>query len=1084
MLHSVTGLELAAISLGTAVTKSACGIWLGDHKLASGTTQAVIDLAAGRLRTAREQRGFRRLWEQAAEVIADRIEPMVEREFRDLPEHERIAALDAVGNTFAQAGLREADLFARDLDAAYLDRYLRAAVPDAAGRAGLSDAATHLYDLLLRECCAYTIEAARMLPQAGIAALTEVLRRETQVLDGLRTVLDRLPTRRGVIDFERDYRQLVGNQLDRIEFFGATLSETSRRYPLSIAYLSLSASADFPLRRRYPEHDRRGQATSGGNFRVEEILASTRRLFIRGHAGLGKTTLLQWIAVTSARKAFPPELREWNGTIPFFIPLRRYSSDPLPAPEEFLREVGRHIAIEMPPGWVQQRLRFGDAIVLVDGVDELSEERRTDAQRWLRELVDAFPYARFVVTSRPAAVPADWLGDTEFDVAELEPMTRSDVSVFVHRWHEAMREGCATAEERAELTDYERGLLDSLGQNRHLRVLAGYPLLCALLCALHRDRRSQLPANRMELYEIALHMLLERRDRERRIDDAGTALSRTDKTLLLQDIAYWLLRNKWSTAPANRVTERIAAKLRGMAQIRTGADEVYVILLERSGLLREPVEGQTDFVHRSFQEYLAAKEAIESDDIGVLVDNAYTDLWSDVIVLAAGHAPAPKRTELLGQIVERAAQTRTVAIRDALRLVAVASLESSPELDPELRARIQEAVASLLPPRTMNAARSLARAGSFTLDLLARSRPSTATEVAATIRAVGEIGDPAALPLLARFGKDSRKAVVKELLSAWPKFDPEEYARIVLPHYPLDDRWFDVEGPRLVPGLKHLDQLRWLWCAWTNPELVPLRFVADVPRLTALGVPNYADLSPVADLPLEIFWIKSSAPNSLPVSVAPLAAITPLSDVSSVGPIADASALRRLANLSTLALYSVPAAAQLDDLASLSHLTDVLIGSTEDLTTLEPLAFLTAPRSVGLWNCPRLSDLSAVRRWSATLDELRLIGSPIADLGPLADLPALTSINLASCGPLDLAPVGRAPALARLVLGAEDGIPLPDFAPLRTSRTLREIRIDAQTIDVSALGGMRDVTIFVPRKATVTGAGGLGRGSRVRRLQD
>jgi hypothetical protein len=103
MLDRVS-LELAAIALGTAVARSASGIWLGDHKLAVGTTDAMIDLAAGRLRTAREERQFRRLWEQAAEVIADRVEPMVEREFRGLPEHERVAALDAVRDTFTGAG--------------------------------------------------------------------------------------------------------------------------------------------------------------------------------------------------------------------------------------------------------------------------------------------------------------------------------------------------------------------------------------------------------------------------------------------------------------------------------------------------------------------------------------------------------------------------------------------------------------------------------------------------------------------------------------------------------------------------------------------------------------------------------------------------------------------------------------------------------------------------------------------------------------------------------------------------------------------------------------------------------------------
>src|SRR5205807_7420585 len=142
--------------------------------------------------------------------------------------------------------------------------------------------------------------------------------------------------------------------------------------------------------------------------------------------------------------------------------------------------------------------------------------------------------------------------------------------------------------------------------------------------------------------------------------------------------------------------------------------------------------------------------------------------------------------------------------RDALRLVAVACLESSPELDPELRERIEAAVASLLPPRTMTAARSLAMAGSFTLDLLAKASPATAAEVAATIRAAAEIGDPAALPMLARFGRDPRRAVVRELVSAWSRFDPEEYARLVLPDHPLDNElWFDVPDVRLVPGLKH-----------------------------------------------------------------------------------------------------------------------------------------------------------------------------------------------------------------------------------------------------------------------------------------
>src|SRR5262249_38320619 len=151
-------------------------------------------------------------------------------------EHERLAAMDAVTMTFDAAALTDADLFAHDLDAGFLDRYLRGQDPERVRRAGLSADAVGLYDLLLRECCAYVIEVVRTLPRLGMAGLTGGLRRERQVLDERRVVLERLPARRGVADFERDYRQLVANQLDQVELFGVTLTESSRRYPLSVAY--------------------------------------------------------------------------------------------------------------------------------------------------------------------------------------------------------------------------------------------------------------------------------------------------------------------------------------------------------------------------------------------------------------------------------------------------------------------------------------------------------------------------------------------------------------------------------------------------------------------------------------------------------------------------------------------------------------------------------------------------------------------------------------------------------------------------------------------------------------------------------
>jgi len=306
--------------------------------------------------------------------------------------------------------------------------------------------------------------------------------------------------------------------------------------------------------------------------------------------------------------------------------------------------------------------------VLVDGVDELAPDRRHEARHWLRSLIVAFPRARFVVTSRPSAVDPDWLVAEGFGSASLLPMTAADVRVFVTRWHEAMRSQLADEAARVELANYAVWLLEQFAVRQHLRKLAGYPLLCALLCALHRDRRGDLPDNRMELYDTALQMLLERRDAERRLIPVP-GLSRTRKALLLGDLAYWFLRNGLVDAAVPRAVDRIASRLVAMPEVAASPEEVYRHLLERTGLLREPVEGRVDFVHRTFQDHLAAKAVVDADDIGALVANAHLDQWHEVVVVAAGHASSARRDELLERMLERAT---TKKHRGALDLLALA----------------------------------------------------------------------------------------------------------------------------------------------------------------------------------------------------------------------------------------------------------------------------------------------------------------------------------------------------------------------------------------------------------------------------
>ncbi|MFD1046550.1 NACHT domain-containing protein, partial [Kibdelosporangium lantanae] len=381
-------LDAALIGLGSSVVKTACAVWLGESRLAVGASQSLVDLLAKRVTGVMEQRRLVRQFDQLVDVVAEKLLAVLRHEFSGVPEFEREAAAEAVRDTLGAGVLTDDVLLDADLDPVSLDRVLRRSTSDVVHRVGLSEGGEALYNLLLRESCTYVVEVATTLPRFEATALVELLRRESAILASVRDVLARLPERRALGDtgFEADYRRLVVNRLDRLELFGVTLSESSRRYPLTIAYVSLAASEGSgqhttPTAPRGVNRyglagmiERVGPLI--GDAGVELVLAGSRRVLVRGAAGSGKTTLLQWLAVSTARRRFDAELASWNDLVPFFIPLRRYTDTDFPSPQGFLDQVGRHIAQEMPTGWVHSLLRDGRAVVLADGLDE-----RTDMYR-------------------------------------------------------------------------------------------------------------------------------------------------------------------------------------------------------------------------------------------------------------------------------------------------------------------------------------------------------------------------------------------------------------------------------------------------------------------------------------------------------------------------------------------------------------------------------------------------------------------------------------------------------------------------------------------------------------------------------
>ncbi|MFQ6229829.1 NACHT domain-containing protein [Nocardia sp. NPDC002869] len=715
-----------------------------------------------------------------ASTIDRKLDPILKVEYGGIPDNEVSAAVEAVGDALtALTPVTSNTVFDLDLDPDKLYSRALEVSPHLPQTREMISKANDLYHLLLKLCCAQIVEFITTRPEFLNRSAVEQLQRSAQISNSIDSLSSSLlgTTEAVYLEFEKRYYETLQRRLDRLQLFGVTLAREST-YPLSTAYMSLCAAAAGSEAVDGTDTEPTSSGSKFSGDRVESMISAANRVVIRGGAGSGKTTLLQWLAVSVSKADDSEELANWSNIVPFFIPLRRFiQKEEFPAPEDFVASsVGLNLTAETPNGWVHAILRAGRGLLLIDGVDEVPESLRTKAREWLRNLVGDFPASRYIVTSRPSAVADDWLAKEEFAVLDLLPMSPSDVRMFIKHWHDAAREEVDTEDKCVELTRYEESLANVVTSERQISRLATNPLLCALLCALYRDRRMQLPRDRMELYNAALEMLLTRRDAEREIIvPGGVALGATQSVRLLQKLAFWLISNGYSDAEKESAVARIGELIQNMPRISTDAQTIYNHLLIRSGLIREPIDGRMDFVHRTFEEFLGAKEAVESESFGLLINNSHEDQWHGVFSMAVGHARPAEQQRLLLALLDRGDREEP-SVRTRLHLLAAACLEYVHELDQSVLDRVRSAASALIPPKKFGEAQILATAGDMVLDLLPKSPKLPARTAAAVVRTAALIGGSSALTVIERFKYDTRLAVQSEIVDSFYRFDGPEYA--------------------------------------------------------------------------------------------------------------------------------------------------------------------------------------------------------------------------------------------------------------------------------------------------------------------
>lgn len=461
---------------------------------------------------------------------------------------------------------------------------------------------------------------------------------------------------------------------------------------------------------------------------VEEALASHRRLVVLGDPGSGKTTLLRYLALLYARDraegsglvAQTLALPESN-YLPILLPLRQlgaYLRTHYPSDDgadgharllAFFFTALANQQIALPDGFFDAWLTAGQAVILLDGLDEVAD---TDLRRRVARLVESFtrayPDCRYIVTSRIVGYSgAARLGEN-YATTTVRDFTLQDVTEFLTNWHRLVAIGQMGAGDSAETYAQQQTqqLLAAIRANPRIRELAINPLMLTVIAMVHRDR-VKLPDRRAELYAEAVDVLLGKWDEAHGLAEAsilpnGQPFDTGDRRLVLQSVALHLHERAQKEIDAEELQLLLYSLFFELLHDERSAQQAITrfltVIEERTGLLVARGEGIYAFSHLTFQEYLAALAVVAQEEyIAYILARTGEPWWREVVLLAAGYLSTQSRertTSLIRAIAENRREPipyhNLVLAADCLR--DVGGKRVLDQLDQQVRDRLRAAL--------------------------------------------------------------------------------------------------------------------------------------------------------------------------------------------------------------------------------------------------------------------------------------------------------------------------------------------------------------------------------------------------------
>jgi formylglycine-generating enzyme required for sulfatase activity len=438
----------------------------------------------------------------------------------------------------------------------------------------------------------------------------------------------------------------------------------------------------------------REQAEEAKPVEIGELLNRYPKFVLVGPPGCGKTTLLSRVALAFAEGRAEGDLG-WKGKklFPIFLRLRNFGAFLKQNRDEFSEpSFGALIAylenlsrdgdrIRLTADFFDRRLAEGNCLVLMDGLDEVSDLRSEVAGH-----VDAFVtrYGSkgnyFGLASRPRGYESveRQLRPVGLSVAEVNPLDLNGIHQLMGNLLLLIEpEAARRAEDLEELTR-------AIGSSEELTRIAGTPLFCSALVQVFKYHGARLPNRRVDVFDEIVDLLLGHwhaqqtrylSDAEQLAMDDGTGRSYGEvmkavnvKRTRLSRLALYMQETHQAEIPAQEAQTVLFEYLKVRERVpdddtaQQWAENFLINSHERSGLLVERDPGVYSFLHKGFMEYLAAtalavqNKAVVDTLLPLVTDRTAFEWWEQVVLLVGAHSRTPEyvREELITRILETA----------------------------------------------------------------------------------------------------------------------------------------------------------------------------------------------------------------------------------------------------------------------------------------------------------------------------------------------------------------------------------------------------------------------------------------------